>query len=49
MSLRILLSNDDGIFAPGILALKKALDDDDARMAPPSTPAIFKANNLHKQ
>ena len=52
MSLRILLSNDDGIFAPGILALKKALDAEGyiVTVCAPDRPrsAASHAITLHK-
>lgn len=52
MSLRILLSNDDGIFAPGILALKKALDAEgyQVTVCAPDRPrsAASHAITLHK-
>lgn len=52
MSLRILLSNDDGIFAPGILALKKALDAEghQVTVCAPDRPrsASSHAITLHK-
>jgi 5'-nucleotidase len=52
MALRILLSNDDGIFAPGLLALKKALDDEgyEVTVCAPDRPrsAASHAITLHK-
>ncbi len=52
MALRILLSNDDGIFAPGILSLKKALDAEgyQVTVCAPDRPrsAASHAITLHK-
>lgn len=52
MALRILLSNDDGIFAPGILAMRKALVDEgyEVTVCAPDRPrsAASHAITLHK-